>query len=199
MNHTADTTAGRHAQPTSRIRRTARILIPAFIIIAWLAGAAVGGPYFGRVDEVSSNDQTSYLPDSADATEVQALLGEFNDSESIPAVVIFVGDGTLTDSQIDTIGEALDHAAVLDGIDGDISPGLPSDDGRAVQAFIPISSDADIADVVGELSSELRSAAPDGVTVMEDYVRSLHALFDRLEAFPAVTLKSLFCRRKCCR
>lgn len=30
--------------------------------------------------------------------------------------------------------------------------------------------------------------APDGVALMEDYVRSLHALFDRIEAFPAVTL-----------
>ncbi|KAB2854684.1 MAG: enoyl-CoA hydratase/isomerase family protein [Bauldia sp.] len=30
--------------------------------------------------------------------------------------------------------------------------------------------------------------APDGIALMEDYVRSLHALFDRLEAFPAVTL-----------
>lgn len=30
--------------------------------------------------------------------------------------------------------------------------------------------------------------APDGVALMEDYVRSLHALFGRIEAFPAVTL-----------
>jgi enoyl-CoA hydratase/carnithine racemase len=30
--------------------------------------------------------------------------------------------------------------------------------------------------------------ASDGVVLMEDYVRSLHALFDRIEAFPAVTL-----------
>lgn len=30
--------------------------------------------------------------------------------------------------------------------------------------------------------------APDGVALMEDYVRSLHGLFDRIEAFQAVTL-----------
>lgn len=33
--------------------------------------------------------------------------------------------------------------------------------------------------------------AANGTALMEDYVRSLHALFDRLEAFPAVTLAAI--------
>ena len=64
----------------------------------WLVGAGLGGPLFGKVDEVSSNDQTSYLPESADATQVQKLLGEFNDSDAIPAIAVFVSDGELSES-----------------------------------------------------------------------------------------------------
>jgi RND superfamily putative drug exporter len=48
--------------------RWLRAAIPAVLVLAWLVAAAIGGPYFGRVDEVSSNEQSSYLPSSADAT-----------------------------------------------------------------------------------------------------------------------------------
>lgn len=84
----------------SRVPRWLRILLPAIFIVVWLAGAAVGGPYFGRVNEVSTNDQTLYLPESADASVVQQKLGEFTDSDAIPAVVVFVGDEELSEQQL---------------------------------------------------------------------------------------------------
>ena len=51
-----------------------RVLIPAVLILGWLAAAGIGGPTFGRLSTVVSNDQTSFLPASAESTEVQALL-----------------------------------------------------------------------------------------------------------------------------
>lgn len=125
----------------------------------------MGGPLFGKVSEVSSNDQTTYLPSSADATEVQSLLGEFTDSDAIPAIVVFVGDGELDDDQLAAIDGAITAAPEIDGVADEVSPGIPSEDGRAVQAFIPISADAELGDAVSELESELHAAAPDGVTV----------------------------------
>lgn len=150
-----------------RVRRHswARVIIPVVMILAWLVGAGLGGPLFGKVSEVSSNDQTTYLPESADATEVQALLGEFNDSDAIPAIVVFVGDGELDEDQLAGITDALDNAPSIEGVSDEISPGIPSDDGQAVQAFVPILSDADLGDTVETLGDELRDAAPDGVTV----------------------------------
>lgn len=141
-----------------------RVAIPILLILVWFAGAALGGPLFGRVDEVSSNDQTSYLPESADATRVQELLGDFSDGDAIPAIAVFVGDAALTDGEIGAIGEAL-ASVDLEGVSDDLSPPLPSEDGRAVQAFVPIDGDAEIADTVQELGAQLRAAAPDGVAV----------------------------------
>lgn len=45
-------------------------MLPAILILLWFVGAGIGGPYFGKVSEVSSNDQTLYLPESADASRV---------------------------------------------------------------------------------------------------------------------------------
>lgn len=166
----APSAAERKAPPRETRERTrrhswVRVMIPVALILVWLVGAGLGGPLFGKVDEVSSNDQTSYLPESSDATRVQQLLGEFNDSDAIPAIAVFVADGELSASQLDTISDAVADAPSVEGVGDDVSPALPSDDGMAVQAFIPIDGEAELADTVSALGDELRAAAPDGVTV----------------------------------
>ncbi len=144
-----------------RVPRWLRVLLPALLILVWLTGTAVGGPYFGKVSEVSSNDQTTYLPESADATAVQELLGEFNDSESIPAVVVLTSDTELSASQVTTIEDAVAQLPEIDGVRDELSPAIPSEDGLAVQAFVPIDSEAELGAVVGEISETLRSDLPE--------------------------------------
>ena len=142
-----------------------RIFLPAVLILVWLTAAGVGGPYFGKVNEVSSNDQTAYLPESAEATQVQELQDDFTDSNGIPAVVLFVADEELSEDQLSKIGDQLKGVPDLENVEDEVSPPIPSDDGLAVQAFVPINSDADTGDVVATLGDELRAEAPDGVTV----------------------------------
>ncbi|CAG7608435.1 MMPL family transporter [Leucobacter soli] len=149
----------------SPVPRWLRVLLPAVLILVWFTIAGIGGPYFGKVSEVSSNDQTTYLPASADATKVQALLGEFNDSTAIPAIVVFTGQEALTSDQLGTLGDALNAAARIDGVGSGVSPVLPSDDGLAAQAFVPIDNSAEVGTVVTEVGAALRAAAPDGIAV----------------------------------
>ena len=161
-----DAERGKHARKDRKSpRRWVRIFLPAVLILAWLTGAAVGGPYFGKVDEVSSNDQTTFLPESAEATQVQELQDEFTDSNAIPAIALFESDEELSEEQLSAIDDVLETVVDLDGVEDDVSPPIPSEDGVAVQAFVPIDSDADTADVVSVLSDELSDGAPDGVTV----------------------------------
>ena len=146
-------------------RRWLRVLLPALLIVGWLVGAAIGGPYFGRVGEVSSNEQANYLPSSADATKVQALLGEFNDSDAIPAIVVFTSETPLSEVALGAINAQVADLPQLQGVADGISPAIPSEDGLAVQVFVPISSDVELSDAVAELSQVLRDGAPDGVDV----------------------------------
>lgn len=142
-----------------------RVFLPVALILVWLAGASLGGPLFGKVDEVSSNDQTTYLPESADATTVQQLLGEFTDSDAIPAIAVFTSEEELTPSELEAISDAVADAPDVEGVADDVSPAIPSEDGRAVQAFIPIDGDAELSDATTALGDELRAAVPDGITV----------------------------------
>src|ERR1700733_6510543 len=67
-----------------------RVAIPAVLILVWVAIGGIGGPYFGKISQVSSNDATSYLPSSSDAAKVQNLEAKFSSTKAIPAVVVFV-------------------------------------------------------------------------------------------------------------
>ena len=47
-----------------------RALIPALLVLVWVAVAGIGGPYFGKISEVSTNSATDFLPQSAESTQV---------------------------------------------------------------------------------------------------------------------------------
>lgn len=147
-----------------RPKRWARAMLPAALILAWLVGAGIGGPYFGRVSEVSSNDQTSYLPDSADATKVQRLLGTFNGSEAMPAVLVFAADTALSEAQLTAIRDGLGRLPTVAGVVA-VSPAIPSSDGMAAQAFATVRPGTGITDTVDAIGAQLSASAPAGVTV----------------------------------
>ena len=142
-----------------------RVVLPAVLILLWFTAAGIGGPYFGKVNEVSSNDPTTFLPESADATQVQELQSEFTESDSLPAVTVFESDTEITENQLDEISKIVETLPDIDGVEDELSPPIPSDDGLAVQAFVPINPDADTADVVAQVSDELESSVPEGLSV----------------------------------
>jgi RND superfamily putative drug exporter len=150
-----------------RVPRWLRILLPAALILVWLTAASIGGPYFGRIDEVSSNDQTTYLPASADATRVSALQKRFTDSEAIPAIVVFrTDDGAeLTDEQRADIQSRIDEIATVSGVTDGSSPAIPSEDGEAIEVFVPIDSTGEVRDTVDSIRSFLLGeGSVEGVT-----------------------------------
>ncbi len=148
-------------QPT----RWLRVGIPALLVLIWLAAGAVGGPYFGRVDEVSTNEQSAYLPDSAASTVVQNRLADFTGSDSIPAVVVIAADGhaKLSDAQTADLRELARSLGNIRGVSGTVSPPIASDDGQAVQLFVPLSSGS-VDDAVGALRAALDKGLPEGTT-----------------------------------
>lgn len=108
--------------PRRRVPAWLRVVLPALIILVWFAGAGVGGPYFGKVSEVSSNDQTAYLPSSADATKVQRMLGDFTESNAIPAVVVFASESKISPEQLERLSGAVQDLGEIAGVADGVSP-----------------------------------------------------------------------------
>lgn len=142
--------------------RSLRIAIPALVILVWLVVASVGGPFFGRISEVSTNDQTSFLPASADATAVQDRSSAFRDASGAPAIVVLERDGGLTSADTaaaDRIAEALGDRDDVD----QVSPVIPSRDGDAVEVVATLTASAETGDAVAAIRADVDDALPDGL------------------------------------
>src|SRR6478735_6567519 len=139
-----------------------RWLVPAVLVLAWLAIAGVGGPTFGRLSEVSSNDQASFLPAGAEATEAADWQAKFRDSKEIPAVIVVESDSAFTPAQLRETAALKGKLEALQAGSTVIGP-IPSEDAKAVQFVVPIASSAEVKTVVKELRNEVRASAPAGM------------------------------------
>ncbi|WP_031508822.1 MMPL family transporter [Streptomyces megasporus] len=135
-----------------------RWLIPAALIVVWLAVGGAFGPYAGKISEVAVNDQASFLPESAESTRVIDEQKAFQTSEAVPAIVVWEAeDGTLDARQREQAGRVLAELADAPGVEGRPSPALPSEDGEALQGVVRLSPDLD--DEFPEVVDSLREAA----------------------------------------
>ncbi|MCU1565848.1 MAG: Transport protein [Pseudarthrobacter sp.] len=151
-----------HSPAKERVPFWLRWLVPVILVLTWLALAGIGGPTFGRLDEVSSNDQASFLPAGAEATAAQDRQAKFRDSDEVPGVIVLESGETLTPAQL---GEFADLRTELEGLDAGsavIGP-IPSKDGKAVQFIVPIDSSKEVKEVVQELRDTVAESAPGGI------------------------------------
>lgn len=94
---------------------------------------------------------------------MQEQLVRFNDEDVIPAVVVFTSPDAFSDADTEELQNAADDLTNIASVADDISPLIPSEDGKAFELFVPIDSNAEIGDVVEQISAALTSAAPEGV------------------------------------
>lgn len=143
-----------------------RIGIPLLLILTWFGVSGVGGPYFGRIDEVSEVDLTAFLPESSESREVTDKLGKFVSDDTLAAIVVFEADSnkTLNATQTSQINDSLRQVADVKGVVGEVSPPIVSDDGKAAFAVVNADTEEGLESVVGSVREKLDSAKLDGVS-----------------------------------
>ncbi|MDH2443244.1 MMPL family transporter [Amnibacterium sp. CER49] len=140
---------GARSRTSGRVR-VLRVLAALVLVAAWMAVSARGGPTFGTISEVTNNDQTSYLPATAESTVVQNREKDFFGSDTIPVVVLFVRDSGLIAADRQAVAaEASRLRAVHDVTSA--SPPLPSKDGKALEIIATVRASADGSVVVDAL------------------------------------------------
>ncbi|MEU0750812.1 MMPL family transporter [Streptomyces albogriseolus] len=134
--------------------RRARWLVPLALLIVWLGVGGMLGPYAGKLGEVATNDQASFLPQSAESTQVLDERKKFDQQETLPAIVVWTADGErITDAQTAAATRAVAGLAGEPGVVGEPSPAFPSEDGKALQSVVQVEPDLGegLADVIDEV------------------------------------------------
>ncbi|GAB7044826.1 MULTISPECIES: MMPL family transporter [Catenuloplanes] len=139
------------------MRTRSAVLIAVAVVLGWLAIAGVTGPYSGKLSEVSTTDNTAFLPADAEATRAADEAAAFTDRAAIPAIVVYERDSGITAE--DRRRAAADRAE-LAGLDGVLGP-LPdvddSDDGKALQLVVPVDNARDVNEVITAVRAAVQS------------------------------------------
>ncbi|MGY0069746.1 MMPL family transporter [Streptomyces sp. QTS137] len=144
-----------------------RWLVPLVLLIVWLGVGGTLGPYAGKLGEVATNDQASFLPRSAESTRVLEEGEAFERAgaeRTVPAIVVWTADGDgggndgpVTETQREEATRAVGGLAGQPGIAGAPSPALVSDDQQALQAVVQLKPDLD--EELPLVLEEIRQAA----------------------------------------
>ncbi|MFZ4189127.1 MMPL family transporter [Streptomyces pseudogriseolus] len=138
--------------------RRARWLVPLALLIVWLGVGGTLGPYAGKLGEVATNDQASFLPRSAESTRVLDERKAFDQQGTLPAIVVWTADGErVTDAQTAAATRAVAGLAGRPGVVGDPTPAFPSEDGEALQSVVQV--EPDLGDGLADVIDEVREAA----------------------------------------
>lgn len=140
-----------------------RLAVCAVLVLVWLGVAGIGGPTFGKLDQVQSNDQSSFLPASAEATRALQWQQRFDGSGAIPAVVVLEAADRADLAKVDLKALAADVSG-LDAIAGKVAGPFPSKDGLAVEMIVPLDGAVDTDQAVASLRSLLGADLAPGVS-----------------------------------
>lgn len=144
----------------TKVSKLLRVGLPILIIVTWLVTSAIGGPYFGKIEEVSSNDLATFLPESAESTKVNDKIDKFVDSSSIPAIVVFESNSALTEKEQDEIDSVRAELSKDSAVVDTISPAVLSEDEKAAFLVVPLDSDSEFRETVPSLQKTVADTKP---------------------------------------
>lgn len=137
-----------------------RILVPVALIVAWLGVAGVGGPTFGKISDVSTNNQAAFLPSSAESTQVQQLQVKYQEGQAIPAIVVIESNATLTPAELGKYASLKAKLSRVKYVQSPVIGPIPSKDMKALEFVVPIANGAKLNTVVGDLREAAAQELP---------------------------------------
>lgn len=143
-----------------KVLRGARVILPVVAVALWLIITAVGGQTFGKVSDVISNDQTTFLPADAESTLALEVSQEFSDDDAIPATVVAEPtSGQISDQDLSALQSASADFAALGGT-VQVLPPRVAEDRAAAQILVLIEERAVEEGAVDHLRDAVQEQLP---------------------------------------
>ena len=155
-------------------RRWLRPVLVVAMIAAWLAISAVGGSTFGKLGSVQENENSAFLPSSAESTRAAAQHRGFVESDAVPGIFVIDGAGAADVAALTRWADAATALSLVHDADahtGAVSVGdvlasppvvIPAQDNQAVMVLFTI-------------DAERFAQTLDGRTVGEALVQAIRA------------------------
>lgn len=133
-----------------KTRRWLRPVLVAIVVVVWLGISSAGGQTFGKLSSVQENENSVFLPSSAESTQAAVEHAQFVPADAVPGLFV-IDDVTPAhlgevDAWLDSVGAVAlegdpEGRSVRDVLASD-PIAVPAEDGEAVLVIFEISADA---------------------------------------------------------
>jgi RND superfamily putative drug exporter len=157
---TAEQEAAERSKATARTRLV-RVIGVVLVLFVWLGLAGVGGPLVGRLSEVQKNDNASFLPKTAESTEVNTLTAKFSSTSTLPYFVVIERPSGLKPVDVEAVNKFVAGIGSLPFevkgysmgpyLAGPAPAAIPSADGKALLVPVQLNA-AKAGEVIGSSS-----------------------------------------------
>ena len=152
------------------------------VLAVWVILFATVGALSSKLIDVQNNEASSWLPESAESTEVLEELSDTVDPNDIPTLVVYHRESGLSDEDLAAMDEQAQEMAKIKGVtdDGALSPNvalaaqeqgqpgpqLISDDGQVAYIYLTFNFGENGWNDIPDAVEEIRDIADiDGVTI----------------------------------
>ena len=136
----------------------------------WLVVVAAAGPLAGKLTGVEQNEAKSWLPGSAESTQVLAVQSRFTSPNTLPAVLVYSRPGGLTRADLAKAAADARRFGDLGSLDGRVVGPVPSRDRQAAQTVIPLNLGSNGWSKAGTEVDRIRTVATTGANGMTVHV-----------------------------
>ncbi|MEI6811459.1 MAG: MMPL family transporter [Actinomycetes bacterium] len=178
------------------------------VIVIWFGASGVFGPLFGKLSTVQENDNSAFLPDSAESTEASKIIANFSKDANTQIPTLVLLEGSVDAAKLSAINAHLKalpnkHIEYLSPYKGTTDTGIPlskyfvpgqpffafpSQDGKAILVNLPVTSDvggAQLANAKPVLTAMIKTIRTDMSTWAKangfvSHVTGVGALFSDL-------------------
>jgi putative drug exporter of the RND superfamily len=163
------------------------------VILFWLVVVAVAGPLAGKLTGVEKNEAKSWLPGSAESTQVLDIQSSFTSPDTIPAVVVYERQSGITGADQAKAAADAQTWSRLPDLDGQVAGPVPSGDGKAIRTIIPLDLGPNGWDKAGDLADDIRHVATTDANGMDVHITGpLGTAADSSKAFEGIDSTLLF-------
>ena len=163
------------------------------VLALWIVALAALGPLAGRLADAQDNQQSSWLPASAESTKAFEQLGQFIDRDSVPGIVVYERGSGITAADRAKATTDIGAFQQLKGVGKVVGP-IPSQDGKALQVLVPVHVDPKTGwNDLPALADDLKATAAKGANGLGTHLGGPVGLgADQADAFAGLDSTLLF-------
>jgi len=140
------------------------------VLVFWLVVVGLAFPLAGKLTGAQKNDNSAWLPGSAEATQVVELAKRFQSADIAPAVIVYERPAGITPADQAKVAADVQDLGRIDGVVGDVIGPIPAQDGQALQVVVPVAVGDGGWDEIGHVVTDVKAVVGPGQGGLSTYL-----------------------------